>query len=154
MACVEQVQITTGAARRCGSCSCSPPSLARTPLVVGTTVLSDLPGGTESTRHGGPLVHEQAAGLVDRNTRLILLNRPHNPTGAVVSDADLDRLHALATERGIQLVVDEVFHPIYHGPRRHSATRLAGATVVGDFSKALCLSGLRLGWIVERDPIA
>ena len=94
----------------------------------------------------------EPAGLVDRNTRLILVNRPHNPTGAVMSDADLDRLHVLATERGIQLVVDEVFHPIYHVPAPSSASRLPGATVVGDFSKALCLSGLRLGWIVERDP--
>ena len=93
----------------------------------------------------------EPADLVDRNTRLILVDRPHNPTGAVMSDGDLDRVHTLATERGIQLVVDEVFHPIDHGPAPSSASRLPGASVVGDFSKALCLSGLRLGWIVERD---
>jgi aspartate/methionine/tyrosine aminotransferase len=45
-----------------------------------------------------------------------------------------------------------VYHPIYHGPAAPSASRLPGVTVLGDFSKALCLSGLRLGWIVERDP--
>jgi hypothetical protein len=43
-------------------------------------------------------------------------------------------------------------HPIYHGPAPRSATRLPGATVVGDFSKAMCLSGLRLGWIADREP--
>jgi aspartate/methionine/tyrosine aminotransferase len=94
----------------------------------------------------------ELARLVDRRTRVIVVNRPHNPTGAAMPDSLLERLHDLAVECGAQLVVDEVFHPIYHGPAPASATRLPGATVVGDFSKALSLSGLRLGWIVERDP--
>lgn len=34
----------------------------------------------------------------------------------------------------------------------HSAARLPHATVIGDFSKALCLSGLRVGWMVDHDP--
>jgi aspartate/methionine/tyrosine aminotransferase len=87
----------------------------------------------------------------DRRTKLILVNSPHNPTGAVIGDAELDELHDFSGQRGIQLVVDEVYHPIYHGPAAPSASRLPGVTVLGDFSKALCLSGLRLGWIVERD---
>jgi aspartate/methionine/tyrosine aminotransferase len=89
--------------------------------------------------------------LVDRDTRVIVVNRPHNPTGAVLPDVQLEQLHGFAAERGIQLLVDEVMHPIYRGEPPLSAARLPGATVVGDFSKALCLSGLRLGWIVERD---
>ena len=88
----------------------------------------------------------------DRRTKLILVNSPHNPTGAVIGGAELGELHDFASQRGIQLVVDEVYHPIYHGPVAPSASRLPGLTVLGDFSKALCLSGLRLGWIVERDP--
>src|SRR5262249_20773871 len=91
------------------------------------------------------------ARLMDRRTRLLVVNSPHNPTGAVVTDEELDRLHDLAAERGVQLVVDEVYHPIYHGRASASASRLPHATVLGDFSKAGCLSGLRLGWIVERD---
>jgi aspartate/methionine/tyrosine aminotransferase len=87
----------------------------------------------------------------DRRTKLILVNSPHNPTGAVIADAELDELHDFTDQHGIQLVVDEVYHPIYHGPAPTSASRLPGVTVLGDFSKALCLSGLRLGWIVERD---
>jgi aspartate/methionine/tyrosine aminotransferase len=87
----------------------------------------------------------------DRRTKLILVNTPHNPTGAVIGAAELDELHDFTRQRGIQLVIDEVYHPIYHGPAAPSASRLPGVTVLGDFSKALCLSGLRLGWIVERD---
>jgi aspartate/methionine/tyrosine aminotransferase len=87
----------------------------------------------------------------DGRTKLILVNSPHNPTGAVIGEAELDDLSDFCGQRGIQLVVDEVYHPIYHGPAAPTASRLPGVTVLGDFSKALCLSGLRLGWIVERD---
>jgi len=91
--------------------------------------------------------------LVDRNTRLLLVNSPHNPTGAVLSDEEMQGLHDFCVDRGIQFVSDQVYHPIYHGPRTQSAARLPHATVIGDFSKALCLSGLRVGWMIEHDPL-
>jgi len=89
--------------------------------------------------------------LVDGNTRMVLVNSPHNPTGAVLSDREMESLHDFCAERGIQFVSDEVYHPIYHGVESRSAARLPHATVLGDFSKALCLSGLRVGWMIERD---
>ena len=89
--------------------------------------------------------------LLDRDTRLLLVNSPHNPTGAVLSDQEMDCLHDLCAERGVQFVSDQVYHPIYHGPGTRTAARLPHATVISDFSKALCLSGLRIGWIVDRD---
>ena len=91
--------------------------------------------------------------LVDGDTRLVLVNSPHNPTGAVLSDAEFDSLHEFCAERGIQFVSDQVYHPIYHGPATRSAARLPHATVIGDFSKALCLSGLRIGWMIDHDPV-
>lgn len=89
--------------------------------------------------------------LVDRDTRLLLVNSPHNPTGAVLSDEEMQSLHDFCAEREVQFVSDEVYHPIYHGREMRSAARLPHATVISDFSKALCLSGLRLGWIVDHD---
>jgi aspartate/methionine/tyrosine aminotransferase len=89
--------------------------------------------------------------LANQNTRLILVNSPHHPTGATLSDADLDSLHDFASSRGIQLVCDEVYHPIYHGQVTKSAARLPHATVIHDFSKAFSLSGLRVGWMIEHD---
>jgi aspartate/methionine/tyrosine aminotransferase len=89
--------------------------------------------------------------LVDRNTRLLMVNSPHNPTGSVMSDEEMQSLHDFCFEHGIQFISDQVYHPIYHGPAMRSAARLPHATVIGDFSKALCLSGLRIGWIVDRD---
>ena len=94
---------------------------------------------------------DEIRGLVDRNTRILLVNSPHNPTGAVLSDGEMESLHDFCVERGIQFVSDEVYHPVYHGEAMRSASRLPHATVLGDFSKALCLSGLRVGWIIERD---
>jgi aspartate/methionine/tyrosine aminotransferase len=90
--------------------------------------------------------------LADSKTRLILINSPHHPTGAIISDSELEELHAFTAQRGIQLVCDEVYQPIYHGTPAQSAARLPHATVIGDLSKAFSLPGVRTGWIVERDP--
>lgn len=95
---------------------------------------------------------EEIMQLADEKTSLILVNNPHNPTGATISDAELDGLHEFAAARGIQLVSDEVYHPIYHGPATRSASRLPHATVLHDFSKAFPLAGVRTGSIIEHDP--
>lgn len=94
---------------------------------------------------------EEIKQLADRNTKLILINSPHSPTGATISDAELDSLHEFTASREIQLVSDEVFHPIYHGQATRSASRLPHATVIHDFSKAFPLAGVRTGWIIEHD---
>ena len=94
---------------------------------------------------------EEVKKLADRNTKLILVNSPHNPTGSTISDAELDSLHEFTSSRGIQLVSDEVYHPIFHGQPTRSASRLPHATVIHDFSKAFPLSGVRAGWMIEHD---
>lgn len=94
---------------------------------------------------------DEVKSLADAKTKILLVNSPHNPTGATLSDAEMEMLHDFAAERGIQFVSDEVYHPIYHGRETASAARLPKATVIGDFSKAFSLSGLRLGWVVESE---
>lgn len=89
--------------------------------------------------------------LADARTKLILVNSPHNPTGATMSDAEMESLHEFTEARGIQLVSDEVYHPIYHGRATRSASRLPHATVIHDFSKAFSLTGVRTGWMIEHD---
>ena len=90
-------------------------------------------------------------GLTDERTKLILLNTPHNPSGAAAGEHAVRALDGFALERGIHLVVDEVYHPIYHGEPRRSAGEYSRATVLGDFSKSFGLPGLRIGWLLERD---
>lgn len=94
---------------------------------------------------------EEIKRLADSRTRLILINSPHHPTGATISDDEIEALHDFAADRGIQLMTDEVYHPIYHGRQCQSAARLPHATVIGDLSKAFSLPGVRTGWIIERD---
>jgi aspartate/methionine/tyrosine aminotransferase len=88
---------------------------------------------------------------VESSTCLVLVNTPHNPTGSVMAAADLKRLAASLADRGIAMLVDEVYHPLYFESSSLSAARLPGAIVVSDFSKALSLSGLRIGWIIDAD---
>jgi aspartate/methionine/tyrosine aminotransferase len=89
--------------------------------------------------------------LADAKTKLILVNSPHNPTGATIRDAEMEALHDFTTEHGIQLVSDEVYHPIYHGKQTKSAARLPHATVIADLSKAFSIAGVRTGWMIEHD---
>jgi aspartate/methionine/tyrosine aminotransferase len=89
--------------------------------------------------------------LADSKTKLILINSPHHPTGATIADEEMEALQEFTVARGIQLVSEEVYHPIYHGRPAKSAARLPHATVIGDLSKAFSLSGVRTGWIIEHD---
>jgi aspartate/methionine/tyrosine aminotransferase len=63
----------------------------------------------------------------------------------------MEDLHDFAAKRGIQLVSDEVYHPIYHGKQTQSAARLPHATVISDLSKAFSIAGVRTGWMIEHD---
>jgi len=91
--------------------------------------------------------------LTDSQTKIILVNSPHNPTGGIIDDTTMEALHDFSAERGIQFVSDEVYHPIYHGMTLASASRLPTATIVGDLSKAFALSGLRIGWIIDSNKL-
>ncbi len=88
----------------------------------------------------------------DANTRAVFVNTPHNPTGSVMKETEQRKLAAALDARGIALVVDEVYHPLYFGDPVPSASRLPNTLVLGDFAKALSIPGLRTGWLVDRDP--
>jgi aspartate/methionine/tyrosine aminotransferase len=90
--------------------------------------------------------------LADERTKLLLVNSPHNPTGTTLSNAQMRELHDFAVARGIRFVSDEVYRPVYHHEETSSASVFEHSIVVGSFSKALSLSGLRIGWIIDRDP--
>ncbi len=123
------------------------PGFAALPETLGLEVRSYRLRTDESFR----IDPDEIRSLVDDRTKLLLINRPHNPTGKVLSEKALRELHDFAAARNVLFVVDEVFHPVYHGETVSSASKLPQAVVLGDMSKALCLSGLRVGWIIERD---
>ena len=86
------------------------------------------------------------------NTRLVSVNFPNNPTGAVPSLESWMRLVRLCDERGIHLLSDEVYRGLEQGdPLPQAADHSATAISVGVMSKAYGLPGLRIGWIASRD---
>jgi len=89
---------------------------------------------------------------VDGSTRVVFVNTPHNPAGAVMPANEQRKLAELLAARGIPLIVDEVYHPLYHGAPVASAAKLPNTIVLGDFAKALSIPGLRIGWLIDADP--
>lgn len=94
---------------------------------------------------------EQVVAACGPETVLALVNSPHNPTGAVCPRSDIEKLAAMLAGRGVPLIVDDVYHPLYHGDAQRSAAGIENAIVVGDMSKALSLPGLRVGWIIDAN---
>jgi aspartate/methionine/tyrosine aminotransferase len=88
---------------------------------------------------------------VDASTRAVFVNTPHNPTGSVMPANEQRKLAELLAARGIPLIVDEVYHPLYHGTAVPSAAALPNTIVLGDFAKALSIPGLRIGWLIDED---
>ena len=91
---------------------------------------------------------------VTPGTRLIFLSNPNNPTGQLLSEADLYAIADIADRVGAWLLVDEVYAGLeWAAPRSPSIAGIypRGITT-GSVSKALGLQGLRTGWIVCRDP--
>jgi aspartate/methionine/tyrosine aminotransferase len=89
------------------------------------------------------------------NTRLLYVNQPHNPTGTLMDRQTFERVSELARSNGILLFSDEVYRELEHDPRDRlpAACDLdAHAISLGSISKTYGLPGLRLGWVVTRDP--
>jgi aspartate aminotransferase len=88
---------------------------------------------------------------VNSRTKLLILNTPNNPTGAVFPRADLERVAALALERGFHVVSDECYDALAYEGRVPSIAELgpdikARTLVVNTCSKAYAMTGWRLGF--------
>jgi aspartate/methionine/tyrosine aminotransferase len=88
------------------------------------------------------------------NTRLILVNEPHNPTGGLSDRATFDRLVELAAGSGARLIVDEVYRFLEFDEADRlpaGADALETGVSIGVMSKSFALAGLRIGWVATRD---
>ena len=88
---------------------------------------------------------------VTPRTKLLLLNSPNNPTGAVYPRADLERVAALALEHGFSVVSDECYDALSYDGRVPSIAELspeikARTLLVNTCSKAYAMTGWRLGF--------
>jgi len=97
--------------------------------------------------------------LLTPKTKLIIVNSPSNPSGAVVPPEELDRLLVLALRRGILLLSDECYcHFLYDGLRPFSlgaSKNRENLVIVGSLSKTYAMTGWRLGFALgHRQLIA
>ena len=98
---------------------------------------------------------------VTPRTRLLLYTSPSNPLGWVATEKDQDLLLDFARRHGIWLMADEVYERLYYPETPvegrivapsilKKATREDPVVVVQSFSKAYCMTGWRLGWLIGR----
>ncbi|WP_130618761.1 pyridoxal phosphate-dependent aminotransferase [Dyella amyloliquefaciens] len=96
---------------------------------------------------------------VTPKTRMILINSPHNPTGAVLSSADLDELASIVRDTEIVVLSDEVYeHIVYDGAQHQSVLRhaelAARSIVVSSFGKTYHCTGWKLGYAVAPKALS
>jgi N-succinyldiaminopimelate aminotransferase len=94
---------------------------------------------------------EALRAAITPRTRLILLNTPHNPTGAVLRRAELTAIAELAVEHDLLVITDEVYeHMVFDGEHVPIVTLpgMAGRTVtISSAGKTLAFTGWKIGWV-------
>jgi len=102
---------------------------------------------------------DELAALVTDRTKMIVINSPANPTGGVLTRGDLERIAAIAIERDVVVLADEIYSRIlYDGAEHVSIAALPGMadrTIVLDgFSKTYAMTGWRLGYAIVPEWLA
>jgi len=90
--------------------------------------------------------------LITNRSRVIILNYPNNPTGAVLSYDELATLAKVAVERDLIVISDEVYEKIVYDDARHYCIATfpgmrERTLVIGSFSKTYAMTGLRVGYV-------
>ncbi len=95
---------------------------------------------------------------ITHRTRLLILNSPHNPTGAVLRPETVEGIAALARKHSFHILADEIYARIQYQGRHLSIASLPGLaerTIVLDgFSKTYAMTGWRLGFGIMEKPLA
>ncbi|MEO1857329.1 MAG: pyridoxal phosphate-dependent aminotransferase, partial [Rubritalea sp.] len=110
--------------------------------------------------NGWKLTPEEFEDNMTGLTKMIIINSPGNPTGAVYTAEELKALGDVALLEDIVILSDEIYeHLIYNQAKHVSIASLSKelydlTITVGGFSKAYSMTGWRLGWIAAPQPIA
>jgi aspartate/methionine/tyrosine aminotransferase len=97
--------------------------------------------------------YQMTAALAEQHwsgrTRVVLVASPANPTGTLLSQAELAALQQLCRDREAMLVVDEIYHGLTYDAAATTALSVGDSLfVINSFSKFFGMTGWRLGWIV------
>lgn len=101
---------------------------------------------------------DRVADTVTPRTRMIILNTPHNPTGAVLGPTDLEALADIVRDTDIVLLSDEVYEHIIFDGRRHESMHnhpelAARSLIVSSFGKTYHATGWKIGYCVAPESL-
>ena len=111
-----------------------------------------------SMTDGWQLDPEALEAKIRPNTRMIILNNPQNPTGAVLAQKSLQLVVAIAKKHDLYVLCDEVFRSLVHGleaselPPSILSFNYPKSAAISSMSKAYSLAGVRVGWIASDNP--
>ncbi len=102
---------------------------------------------------------DRVRAAITPKTRLLIVNSPHNPSGAMFDEADIRALSALLEGTGIYLISDEVYeHIVFDGRRHESILRypelVARAFVVSSFGKTYHCTGWKIGYAIAPPALS
>jgi aspartate aminotransferase len=109
---------------------------------------------------GWKLTAEEFENAMTPRTKMIILNSPGNPTGAVYTKEELQALANVAAEEEILILSDEIYEKLVYDDSRHISIASLGqefydlAITVNGFSKSYSMTGWRIGYLGAPEPIA
>jgi aspartate aminotransferase len=99
---------------------------------------------------------DELRGAITPKTRAIYINSPHNPTGGVLTRADIETIAQIARERNLWVFSDEAYEDVIFEGERVSIGSLPGmyerTIPMFTFSKSYAMTGVRLGYLAVKDP--
>ena len=103
------------------------------------------------------LDQEDIKSKINEKTRAIVINTPHNPTGSVLNNDDLNFLRDISKDKKIFIISDEIYEKLVfegnHQSILNDISLLENLIIVSGFSKSHAMTGLRIGYLISNEEI-
>jgi len=97
---------------------------------------------------------ERIEAAIRRDTKYVSITYPHNPSGVMITEAELRALVDLVERRGIHLLFDETYREMTFGRMLPVAASLSNRVIsVSSLSKTYGIPGIRIGWLISKDAM-
>lgn len=125
---------------------------------IAVPVQLEVKRGSDGQVLGYEIPWEALEKALSPNTRLLMINTPHNPTGMVWQDSDLNRLAALLDNTDILVCSDEVYeHMVYDSAQHHSVAShpelVQRSFVISSFGKTYHVTGWKVGYVAAPQAL-
>ena len=94
---------------------------------------------------------------ITKKTKLLILQFPNNPTGAIMTLEDLEKIAEIIRNTNIMILSDEIYSELTYGRKHCSIVQIEGmqerTILINGFSKAFAMTGWRLGYLAAPSPI-